>query len=156
MHIGHTAIFQSPNQAVSDYQIYREDMALAKAAADLGFHYELLGDHFKNIKNYEHYQQQAATYDENGVVDLFLSMQVYGTPAQCYAKVKAMHEMFDICGNVSAFKFAGMPFADAPASQRVYAKEVMPELRKLGPPAPFDSDEIIAPAFMAKRKLRAA
>jgi alkanesulfonate monooxygenase SsuD/methylene tetrahydromethanopterin reductase-like flavin-dependent oxidoreductase (luciferase family) len=119
-------------------------------------HYELLGEHFKNIKNYEHYQQQAASYDEDGVVDLFLSMQVYGTPEQCYGKVKAMHEMFDICGNVSAFKFAGMPYADARSSLRLYAKEVMPELKKLGSPAPFDSDEVIPPAFMAKRRMRAA
>lgn len=136
-----------------------EDMARKYIAGywrEVVKHYELLGEHFKNIKNYEHYQQQAASYDENGVVDLFLSMQVYGTPEQCYAKVKAMHEMFDICGNVSAFKFAGMPFADAQASQRLYAKDVMPELLKLGSAAPFDSDEIIAPAFMAKRQMRAA
>ena len=37
MHIGHTAIFQNPNQVVTDYQIYQEDMVLAKEAADLGF-----------------------------------------------------------------------------------------------------------------------
>ena len=119
-------------------------------------HYELLGEHFKNIKNYEHYQQQAASYDEDGVVDLFLGMQVYGTPEQCYAKVVAMHQMFDICGNVSAFKFAGMPYADARSSLRLYAKEVMPQLKKLGSPAPFDSNEVIAPAFQAKRQQRAA
>ncbi len=34
MHVGHTAIFQNPNQTVSDYQIYQEDMALAKECAD--------------------------------------------------------------------------------------------------------------------------
>ena len=119
-------------------------------------HYELLGTHFKDIKNYEHYQQQAETYNEDGVVDMFLGMQVYGTPAQCYDRVKALHEMFDICGNVSAFKFAGMPMADAQSSQRLYAKEVMPELKKLGPAAPFDSDEVIAPTFIAKRQRRAA
>ena len=88
--------------------------------------------------------------------DMFLGMQVYGTPAQCYDRVKALHEMFDICGNVSAFKFAGMPMADAQSSQRLYAKEVMPELKKLGPAAPFDSDEVIAPTFIAKRQRRAA
>ena len=119
-------------------------------------HYELLGEHFKNIKNYEHYQQQAASYDEDGVVDLFLGMQVYGTPEQCYQKVVAMHQMFDICGNVSAFKFAGMPYADACSSLRLYAKEVMPLLQKLGSPAPFDSDAVIPPAFQAQRRQRAA
>lgn len=42
-----------------------------------------------------------------------------------------MHETFDICGNVAAFKFAGLPFEDAQSSLRLYAKEVMPELKKL-------------------------
>jgi hypothetical protein len=67
-----------------------------------------------------------------------------------------MHAMFDICGNVSAFKFASMPLVDAQASLRLYAKEVMPELRKLGSDAPFDSDEAIPPAFMVERQRRAA
>ena len=37
MHVGHTAIFQNPRQAVPDYQIYQEDMAIAKECADSGF-----------------------------------------------------------------------------------------------------------------------
>ena len=37
MHVGHTAIFQNPGQGISDYQLYQEDMAIAKEAADLGF-----------------------------------------------------------------------------------------------------------------------
>lgn len=67
-----------------------------------------------------------------------------------------MHETFDICGNVAAFKFAGMPFEDAQSSLRLYAKEVMPDLKKLGAPAPFDRDEVIAPAFVAERQHHAA
>ena len=67
-----------------------------------------------------------------------------------------MHEMFDICDKGAAFKFAGRPFEDAESSLRLYAKEVMPELKKLGAPAPFDRDEVIAPAFVAERQRRAA
>jgi len=37
MHVGHTAIFQNPNQRISDYELYQEDMAIAREAADLGF-----------------------------------------------------------------------------------------------------------------------
>lgn len=37
MHVGYTAIFQNPNQAVSDYTLYQQDMAIAKQAADLGY-----------------------------------------------------------------------------------------------------------------------
>lgn len=67
-----------------------------------------------------------------------------------------MHEMFGICGNVAAFKFAGLPFEDAQASLRLYAKEVMPELKKLGAPAPFDRDEGSAPALVAERQRHTA
>jgi len=45
---------------------------------------------------------------------------------------------------------------NARASQRIYAQEVKPELRKLDSTAPFDDDEIIPPAFMAERKMCAA
>jgi hypothetical protein len=49
-----------------------------------------------------------------------------------------------------------MPYVDAQASLRLYVKRVMPELRKLSSPAPFDSDGIVPPAFMAEWKMRAA
>lgn len=119
-------------------------------------HYEMMGEHFAKLKNYEHYQQRRDTYDEDAMVDLFLGMQVYGTPQQCYDRVKALHDMFDICGNVAAFKFAGMSYDDAKASMDLYAREVMPELFKLGDPAPFDSDAVIPPAFMKQRTRKAA
>ena len=119
-------------------------------------HYELLGDHFKDIKNYEHYQQQAADYDEDGVVDLFLGMQVFGTPEQCYERVKSMHDMFDNCASINAFKFAGMPYEEARASMRLYAKEVMPEVKRLGDTAPFDDDTVVAPKFLTNRDYKAA
>ena len=134
MHVGHTAIFQNPGQAISDYQLYQEDMAIAKEAADLGF---------GSVWGIEHH---FTDYIMNPNVTQFLS----------YQKVVAMHEMFDICGNVSAFKFAGMPYVDARASLRLYAQEVMPLLKNLGSPAPFDSDEVIAPAFQVARQQRAA
>ena len=84
MHVGHTAIFQNPGQAISDYQLYQEDMAIAKKAADLGF---------QSVWGIEHH---FTDYIMNPNVTQFL-----------------------------AFKFAGMPFADARSSLRLYAKEVM-------------------------------
>ena len=33
MHVGYTAIFQNPNQSISDYDLYQKDMAIAKLAA---------------------------------------------------------------------------------------------------------------------------
>jgi len=156
---------EPPKPIMTSYVFCDKDAARAEELArkyvggywrEVVKHYELLGEHFKDIKNYEHYQQQAEIYDEDGVVDLFLGMQVYGTPEQCYERVKDMHDMFDMCGSVNAFKFAGMPMSDAQSSLRLYAKEVMPEVKKLGDAAPFDSDEVIAPAFMTNKRNQAA
>ena len=49
MYVGHTAIFQNPNQAVSDYQIYQEDMAAKYIGGywrEVVKHYEFTGEHF--------------------------------------------------------------------------------------------------------------
>jgi hypothetical protein len=67
-----------------------------------------------------------------------------------------MHEMFDICGNVAALRFAGRPAADARASTRPSAKGILFDLTKLGSPAPCGGHQIIPPAIQARRKPRAA
>ena len=51
--------------------------------------------------------------------------------------------------SINAFKFGGMPYDDAQASMRLFAKEVMPELRKLGADPLFDTDAPAPPAFQA-------
>ncbi len=51
--------------------------------------------------------------------------------------------------SINAFKFGGMPYDDAQASMRLFAKEVMPELRKLGADPVFDTDAPAPPAFQA-------
>lgn len=116
-------------------------------------HYEMYGEHFGKTKGYEYYAQVAEKLasDHDALSEFFMDLQVWGTPAMCYEKVKTIYERSNCCASVSAFKFGGMPFDLALSSIRTFAKEVMPELRKLGGDAPFDNDQQPAPAFVADR-----
>jgi len=60
-----------------------------------------------------------------------------------------LDEQSQCCASVNAFKFGGIPFDKAQASMRLFAKEVMPELHKLGNEPLFDTEEATPPAFMA-------
>jgi hypothetical protein len=62
-------------------------------------------------------------------VRLQLTSEVYGTPEQCYTKIKNFTELTGACNGF--FNYAGMPIAAAEASMRLFAKEVMPEVKKL-------------------------
>lgn len=98
-------------------------------------HYELVGDHLKKMKGYEYYvQMQEAANDlgtRDALVEMFLGIQCWGTPEQTFDKIK------DFTGRIGAsafngvFSYAGMPFADAEASLKLYAKEVLPQVKRL-------------------------
>ena len=69
-----------------------------------------------------------ASLGADGLTDFFMELQVYGTPQQCYDRIKHIHEQSQCCASINAFKFGGRPFEDAQASLRLFAEEVMPEL----------------------------
>jgi alkanesulfonate monooxygenase SsuD/methylene tetrahydromethanopterin reductase-like flavin-dependent oxidoreductase (luciferase family) len=96
-------------------------------------HYELAGNHLKDIKGYEAYAGAQAIVNKNvdAAIEFFKSIQVYGTPEQCYERIKNFSERTGAGSYNGVFSYAGMPFADAEASMRLFSKEVMPQLRKL-------------------------
>jgi hypothetical protein len=85
-----------------------------------------------------------------------MELQVYGTPQQCFDRIAAIHAKTDRYASIGAFKFGGMPYAASQDSIRLFAREVMPELRVLGVEPKFDTEEPVPPAFLADRKARAA
>jgi alkanesulfonate monooxygenase SsuD/methylene tetrahydromethanopterin reductase-like flavin-dependent oxidoreductase (luciferase family) len=104
-------------------------------------HYQFQGDHLARTKGYEYYGKMAekiAQYGTDTVVDYFMNLQVWGTPAQCYDKILDIHARTGNSHYVGVFSYAGMPDADAERNMRLFAREVMPALQKLGaePPAP--------------------
>jgi alkanesulfonate monooxygenase SsuD/methylene tetrahydromethanopterin reductase-like flavin-dependent oxidoreductase (luciferase family) len=102
-------------------------------------HYQFQGDHLAQTRGYEYYGKMAekiAQYGTDTVVDYFVNLQVFGTPAQCYEKILDIHARTGNSHYVGVFSYAGMPYEDAERSMRLFAHEVMPALQKLSGDAP--------------------
>ncbi|MBA3303859.1 MAG: LLM class flavin-dependent oxidoreductase [Acidimicrobiia bacterium] len=101
-------------------------------------HYEFAGDHLRRTRGYEYYarfSEKIREYGAEGAIDFFLGLQVWGTPEQCYEKVLAIRERTGADSFVGVFSYAGMPEAEAEANMTLFAREVLPELQRVGSPA---------------------
>ncbi len=97
-------------------------------------HYQFAGEHIKNTRGYEYYAKmndKLAVYGEDKAIEFFAELQVYGTPEQAYAKVMKIHEQTANKGFVPVFAYAGMPHEEAVRNMTMFAREVMPELKKV-------------------------
>ena len=54
----------------------------------------------------------------------------WGTPDQVLEKFAFMRDMIGMAGFLPAFSYAGMPYDEAERNIRLFAKEVLPELRR--------------------------
>src|SRR5205823_4511094 len=102
-------------------------------------HYQFQGDHLAKTKGYEYYgkmSEKIAEYGTDTVVDYFVNLQVSGTPEQCYERILDIHRRTGNSHYVGVFSYAGMPYDEAERNMRLFAKEVMPELKKTAPAAP--------------------
>jgi len=153
--------YNPPKPIITSYTVCHENAGKAKDMAakyiagywrEVVKHYEFTGEHFAKTTGYEYYADVASKLQAegaDGLTEFFMELQIYGTPQQCYDRVKHIYEQSHCCASINAFKFGGMPYEDARASMRLFAKEVMPELRKLGPDPLFDSEPAVPPKFMA-------
>jgi alkanesulfonate monooxygenase SsuD/methylene tetrahydromethanopterin reductase-like flavin-dependent oxidoreductase (luciferase family) len=100
-------------------------------------HYELVGDHLTTMKGYENYgrvqQLVSAPGGADAMTEFFVNLQVWGTPEQCYERVVEIRRRTGAEAFTGVFSYAGMPYDTAEASMRLFAEEVMPELKKLEP-----------------------
>ncbi len=96
-------------------------------------HYELVGEHLTRMRGYEAYKavqeriSQAGGADE--AIEFFLSLQVWGTPKQCQRKIVDTMERTGGEAFNGVFSYGGMPYEIAEESLRLFASEVMPELK---------------------------
>jgi alkanesulfonate monooxygenase SsuD/methylene tetrahydromethanopterin reductase-like flavin-dependent oxidoreductase (luciferase family) len=99
-------------------------------------HYELAGDHLLAMKGYESYAPVQERIREAGgadaMVEFFLGLQVWGTPEQCLEKIVATAKRTGSEAFTGVFSYAGLPWDEAEANLRLFAREVMPELAKVG------------------------
>src|SRR6266852_4746365 len=97
-------------------------------------HYHFQGDHLAHTKGYEYYGKMAekiGQYGTDKVIDYFMNLQVWGTPEQCYEKIRDIHARTGNSHYVGVFSYAGMPYDEAERNMRAFAKDVMPQLQKL-------------------------
>ncbi len=76
------------------------------------------------------------------MVEFFLTLQVWGTPEQCYERVLEIQKKTGAEAFNGVFSFGAMPYDVAEASLRLFASEVMPELKRRVPV----EDQLIARA----------
>ena len=96
-------------------------------------HYEMASDHFGKAKGYEYYEQMAKNLQggADASVEYFLNLQVWGTPEMCFNKIDEIRKKVGANHFTGVFSYAGMPWEDAENNVKLFAKEVMPELKKL-------------------------
>jgi len=102
-------------------------------------HYHFEADHLAKTKGYEYYgkmSEKIAEYGTDKVIDYFVGLQVSGTPEQCYERILDIHRRTGNSHYVGVFSYAGMPYDEAERNMRLFAKDVMPELKKLAVTAP--------------------
>jgi len=100
-------------------------------------HYELVGDHLTKMKGYENYgrvqELVSAPGGADAMTEFFLNLQVWGTPEQCYDRIIDIRQRTGAESFTGVFSYAGMPYDLAEQNMRLFASEVMPELKKLAP-----------------------
>jgi alkanesulfonate monooxygenase SsuD/methylene tetrahydromethanopterin reductase-like flavin-dependent oxidoreductase (luciferase family) len=108
-------------------------------------HYELMGDHLKDIKGYEAYGQRSGAMQDDrsafarGIID----GHPWGTPEQIIEKTKVLAEAFGTSEITFIFRYGTMPIEKAQKSIELFSKEVLPALKELNP-APLQSAKATA------------
>jgi alkanesulfonate monooxygenase SsuD/methylene tetrahydromethanopterin reductase-like flavin-dependent oxidoreductase (luciferase family) len=135
----------APHVMLTDFCVCGTDLAQTEAEArqyqgkfiESNFHhYEFLGEHFRSVKGYDAYQQKAEIMRKGGpegAVDGFMKAASWGTPDKILRDLETRRQVVgDFELNV-AFRFGGTPYAVAERGLKLFAKEVLPVLKKLPP-----------------------
>jgi alkanesulfonate monooxygenase SsuD/methylene tetrahydromethanopterin reductase-like flavin-dependent oxidoreductase (luciferase family) len=115
-------------------------------------HYEMTAEHFGTHKSYESYRMITKFIGKHGVDTAaadFAKLMPWGTPDQVLEKLATIRDMIDANGFMLNFSYGGMPYADVEKSLNLFAKKVLPEVKKwqtepLKDPAEFDARQYIA------------
>ena len=96
-------------------------------------HYEIAGKHFKGTHGYEFYASAAEMITAIGLgemASMYASVNTFGTPAQIVERIEQQRSILGCDLDVLAItKYGGMSDAEAQASMRLFATDVMPRLR---------------------------
>jgi len=130
-----------PPPLVCDFIYCHEDPAvatergeahLATYLASVLSHYEIMGDHFADLKGYDAYAAASGALQkmgESGFLTGFLDATASGTPEQIIEKLAARRELIGPFEFAPAFRFGGLPQDQAIASMQLFAEQVLPTLK---------------------------
>jgi alkanesulfonate monooxygenase SsuD/methylene tetrahydromethanopterin reductase-like flavin-dependent oxidoreductase (luciferase family) len=96
-------------------------------------HYEVMGDHFKTTKGYGAYAQAAEVLrkiGESGFLNGFMSASAWGTPDDVLETLEKRRALLGSFELATSFRFGGIPYDKAEESLRLFAKEVLPVLKR--------------------------
>jgi alkanesulfonate monooxygenase SsuD/methylene tetrahydromethanopterin reductase-like flavin-dependent oxidoreductase (luciferase family) len=97
-------------------------------------HYEIAGKHFQGTHGYEFYASAAEMITAIGLdemASMYAGVNTYGTPDEVVGKIEQQRSVLGCELDVLAIvKYGGMSDAEAQASMRLFASEVMPRIRR--------------------------
>ena len=97
-------------------------------------HYELTDSHLQSTKGYEMYGVLQGKMREPGgperLSEFFVGLHPWGTPEQVQAKILEIQQLTGAEGFVALFSYGDMPYELAERNMRLFAKTVMPELKR--------------------------
>ena len=95
-------------------------------------HYELMSEHFKDLKGYELYKDAADLFRQGGLdlsLQTYYTIQTWGTPQQILEKLEQRKRLLGGFETLVIPRYGGMPLTDAEASLRLFSEQVLPELQ---------------------------
>jgi len=100
-------------------------------------HYEFDKPHLKSTPGYEFhgqmYDRLTAPGGQEKMTDFYIGLQPWGTPEQVFEKVRTFCDLVGGDSYIGVFRYGGMSPAEGEKSMRLFAREVMPELQRIGP-----------------------
>ena len=98
-------------------------------------HYEFDQDHLMHTPGYEFhgemYNRLVAPGGAEKMADFFVDLQVWGTPQQVYDRIVTIQDNTHSDSFMGVFSYAGMPHQEADRNVKLFATQVMPELKKM-------------------------
>jgi len=108
-------------------------------------HYEMTAEHFGKNKGYEFYSHVGKYISRHGAdqaAEDFAKLMPWGTPDQVVEKIAFIKDTIDANGVMMNFSYAGIPFDEVERSYTLFAKKVLPELKKM------KTEELAEPAAL--------
>jgi alkanesulfonate monooxygenase SsuD/methylene tetrahydromethanopterin reductase-like flavin-dependent oxidoreductase (luciferase family) len=117
-----------------------EDATVAEAAArqhipeyvrSAMLNYELLGEHFKSLRGYEHYAGRLAGRSHDELSEAWVKNGVWGTPQMCLEKIEALCDIFHPEEFMLTGRYGCMRHDVSRKSIDLFAREVLPAVKEI-------------------------